>query len=301
MLSDRPYMREPQYQPSPLKPLYWLIGIIVGVFILQLLIPKWFGGGAYRTTAILFSLSEMGVGNGYIWSFISYSFLHTTQGSFWLLHVLLNCLMIFWIGRVMLPLLGPQRFFTLYGLAVFLGGLVWFTVNYWTKTPGLLIGASAGVMGIFVAFAMHMPNQPMRVLIFLIIPVDTTPWTLLKVLLIFDSVGLLINELELFGSMIMPIAHSAHLGGMFGGWVFVKFILNKDFTIATPDIKPPRWFVSDKTKKAKIGKFKINFTNRKELQKEVDRILDKINKEGFGALSEEEHSTLDKAKELLNR
>ena len=48
-------------------------------------------------------------------------------------------------------------------------------------------------------------------------------------------------------------------------------------------------------------RFKINFTNRKELQKEVDRILDKINKEGFGALSEEERSTLDKAKELLNR
>ena len=301
MLSDRPYMREPQYQPSPLKPLYWLIGIIVGVFILQLLIPKWFNPGAYRTFATLFSLSENGVESGYIWSFISYSFLHSTQGSFFLLHVLINGLMIFWIGRVLLPLLGAQRFFTLYALAVFLGGLVWFTVNYWTKTPGLLIGASGGVMGIFVAFAMHMPNQPMRVLVFLIIPINTTPSSLLKILLIFDSVGLLINELELFGNSLMSIAHSAHLGGMFGGWVFVKFILHKDFTIGTTDIKPPRWFTSDKIKKAKTGRFKINFTNRNELQKEVDRILDKINQEGFGALSEEERSTLDKAKELLNR
>ena len=34
MLYDRPYMREPQYRPSSLKPLYWLLGSLVGVFFL---------------------------------------------------------------------------------------------------------------------------------------------------------------------------------------------------------------------------------------------------------------------------
>jgi CRISPR/Cas system CSM-associated protein Csm2 small subunit len=41
--------------------------------------------------------------------------------------------------------------------------------------------------------------------------------------------------------------------------------------------------------------------NRNELQKEVDRILDKINTSGFSSLDDTEREMLDKAKELLNR
>ena len=37
----------------------------------------------------------------------------------------------------------------------------------------------------------------------------------------------------------------------------------------------------------------------KTLRAEVDRILDKINEQGFGALTEEEKRTLDRAKEDL--
>jgi len=45
--------------------------------------------------------------------------------------------------------------------------------------------------------------------------------------------------------------------------------------------------------------FKINFSSTSELQKEVDRILDKINESGFGSLTSKEKVTLDKAKSLL--
>jgi hypothetical protein len=37
------------------------------------------------------------------------------------------------------------------------------------------------------------------------------------------------------------------------------------------------------------------------LQKEVDRILDKINATGFGSLTEAEKKTLDQAKDILSR
>ena len=85
------------------------------------------------------------------------------------------------------------------------------------------------------------------------------------------------------------------------GWAFVRFILNQDFSFSKPDIRPPKWFTSKKTGNATTGRFRINFTNRRELQEEVDRILDKINKQGFGSLTEEERNTLDRAKELLNK
>ena len=45
--------------------------------------------------------------------------------------------------------------------------------------------------------------------------------------------------------------------------------------------------------------YQVNFSNSAELQREVDRILDKINEFGFGALTQDEKLTLDKAKGLL--
>lgn len=294
-------MREQPYQPSALKPLYWLLGSLVGVFIVQILIGNLFGGNAYQSFLALFSLSSYGVEHGYIWNFLTYSFLHSTEGAFFLFHILFNGLMIFWLGRVLIQLLGSVRFFTLYGLAVLLGGIVWFLIISW-KSPGAnVVGASAGVMGLLVVFAKHLPHQPIKVLLFLVIPFNTTPRDLLKIIMIFELVGFVINDLALFGNPLLPIAHSAHLGGMLGGWVFVKYILNKDFSFGGPDIRPPKWFTSKKTGNAKSGRFRINFTNRGELQKEVDRILDKINKQGFGSLTEAERETLDKAKELLNK
>lgn len=300
-LYDRQYMREQPNQPSALKPLYWLLGSIVGVFIVQILVKNLAGLEAYHSFLALFSLSSYGVEHGYIWNFLTYSFLHSTDGAFFLLHILFNGVMIFWLGRVLIQLLGNTRFFTLYGLAVLLGGIAWFLIISWKVPSANMVGASGGVMGLFLVFAKHLPNQPIRVLLFLVIPFNTTPRDLLRIILIFELVGFVINDLAIFGSPFLPIAHSAHLGGMLGGWVFVKYILNKDFSFSGPDIKPPKWFTSKKTSKAQSGRFRINFTNRGELQKEVDRILDKINKEGFGSLTEKERETLDKAKELLNK
>ena len=300
-LYDRPYMREPEYRPSALKPLYWLLGSIVGVFIIQLFVRNVFGNASYNSFLSLFTVSSDGVQHGYLWTFATYGFLHSTQGSLFLLHIVFNGIMIFWLGRVLIQLLGSQRFFTLYGISVLLGGIIWLFISSLKSGNSILLGASAGVMGLFVAFAIHLPNQPIKVLLFLVIPFNTTPKDLLKIMLIFEVVGFVINDLAVFGSPLLPIAHSAHLGGMLGGWVFVKYILNKDFSFGSPDIKPPKWFTSKKTGKAQTGRFRINFTNRGELQKEVDRILDKINNQGFGSLTEEERNTLDKAKELLNK
>jgi hypothetical protein len=65
------------------------------------------------------------------------------------------------------------------------------------------------------------------------------------------------------------------------------------------DIELPRWFRL--RKKAAAPRFQVNLTNRTDLRAEVDRILDKINSEGFGALNEEEKRLLDEARDLLGR
>ena len=47
--------------------------------------------------------------------------------------------------------------------------------------------------------------------------------------------------------------------------------------------------------------YKVNLTTRGDLRAEVDRILDKINSSGFGALTAEEKRVLDEARDLMSR
>ena len=99
------------------------------------------------------------------------------------------------------------------------------------------------------------------------------------------------------------IAHSAHLGGMLGGWLFFKYALGRGPILkgARPKIKLPQWLKKRRPNAKTYGSFSLNIDNRQIVKEEVDRILDKINSEGFGSLNEEEKRILDSAKDLLNR
>jgi hypothetical protein len=46
---------------------------------------------------------------------------------------------------------------------------------------------------------------------------------------------------------------------------------------------------------------RVNVGSRADLKAAVDRILDKINSKGFGALTPEEKRLLDEAKDLLSK
>jgi hypothetical protein len=54
-------------------------------------------------------------------------------------------------------------------------------------------------------------------------------------------------------------------------------------------------------KPAAPAAYQVNLGSREDLRAEVDRILDKINSQGFGALTADEKRLLDEAKDLLSR
>ncbi len=295
MLYDRPYMREPVSRPNLYKPLYFLLGSIVGVYLLQILFRQpW----VKPNFDLFFGLSSSALSNGQVWPLLTYGFLHAN-----FFHILFNCLMLYWLGKTLHQLLGARRFFTLYGISVLLGGVAWLLVNSWRGNAAVLMGASAGVSGLLVTFALLFPNRPLQFLLYFFLPVRISPKNLVLIVMAIDVIGLLLGELPLLRQTTSPIAHSAHLGGMLGGWLFFKFVLPRNLNIRLPSVvaSPPKWITNKKTKRAGSGRFRIKFSDRKELQHEVDRILDKINAKGFASLSEEEKKTLDKAKELLNR
>ncbi|HQU08607.1 MAG TPA: rhomboid family intramembrane serine protease, partial [Opitutales bacterium] len=65
------------------------------------------------------------------------------------------------------PILGSNRFLQLYLLCIVAGALTWLAVH-WTGTD-VLMGASAGVMGLLITFCALYPNDTITALLFFVI------------------------------------------------------------------------------------------------------------------------------------
>jgi len=296
MLSDRSYMRD-DYPRNTTNALTWLISAIVAVFVLQHVFARLLNSAG--TLENLLALTVDNIKAGKIWTLFSYSFLHSTGN---ILHIVTNLLGLYFLGRILQPMLGSRRFLWLYATAVVTGGALW-VATHWQGGGGAAIGASAGVAGLFVVFACFYPNQPMTFLLFFFLPVTLKPKYVAIAFLAIELVGFFFYEImgavSPFGSQI---AHSAHLGGMLAGWIYYRYLHEAKWHLpgSRSDIELPRWLKKN-AKVAPPDAYQVDLTRREDLRAEVDRILDKINSDGFGALTADEKRLLDEARELLSR
>ncbi len=311
MLSDRSYMRDDYQRPST-SVTTWLICMIIAGYVLQNIAARWLGDGAEQSFNNLLALSGDSIKSFKIWTLLSYSFLHSMTS---FLHVVFNLLWIYLLGRELMPLLGGKRFLWLYGGGVAAGGILWLAVNW--SDNSMLFGASAGVCALLMVFAAINPNKPITFLLFFVLPVTIRPKWLVICLGGFDLLGFLFYEAV--GSRgIGGIAHSAHLGGFALGWLFFRYVYERNwqgFGSDSPAMELPGWLKRNKSRRTESGAYQVNVggsstTKRAgskaqarhvDLKAEVDRILDKINTSGFGALTDEEKRILDRAKDMLNR
>ncbi|HTJ77492.1 MAG TPA: rhomboid family intramembrane serine protease [Rariglobus sp.] len=296
MLSDRFYMRDNDGRQTT-SVLTWIICAIVAGFILESMALRWFSNPAIGDAFMgSLALSPHTFVHGYVWTLLTYGLLHDPDQFF---HIIGNLIALYFLGRELLPFVGAKRFVGICIGSGVLGGLAWLGCN-WIH-GGQLIGASAAVCGLLVVFACINPNQPITLLLFFFLPVSIKPKYLAFGLLAFDLFGLLF--LELPGKSSLQIAHSAHLGGMLAGWIYFTFIHHREWK--SPDnvtgIELPRWFRKAQKNSAPTPVYQVNLGSRETLRAEVDRILDKINSEGFAALTPDEKHLLDNAKDQLSR
>lgn len=306
MLYDRPYMRQaPGHDPVSKKSsmVTTLLVITVGVFVLQQVLNVFFPGLSGGRSSFLFewfALSGENFRQLKVWTIFSYGFLHDPLT---ILHLVGNMLGLFFIGRMLEPMLGRQQFLLLYLGSTLAGGLVYLAFHIGGYEP--VVGASAAVFGILTLFCFLRPEEPITLLLFFVLPITVKPKWVFRVSLGLTVAGLLFYELP--GAAGSRMAHSAHLGGMISGALYYRFIhLRGGAWFGRPgasraSMELPEWF---KRQKRQPNIHKVNYTvnrrtNRDELQKEVDRILDKINASGFGSLSDGEKQTLDHAKDIL--
>lgn len=301
MLYDRPYMRHQPAngEPRQLSAVTALLIATLAVFILQHLLNAFFPGPAGYENGWLyrwFSLSGEHFREGNVWTVFSYGFLHDTHS---LLHIFGNLLGLFFVGRFVEPALGKRSFLFLYFGGMLIGGLLYLTLHINGNIP--VVGASAAVLAVVAFFCLLRPEQPITLLLFFVLPVTVKPKWLFWGLLVFSAGGVLFYELP--GQS--HVAHSAHLGGILAAVLFFHYVYNRrpgsvDSSGSGISIELPEWVRRQKQSRKSFG-YRVNRKSRDEVQKEVDRILDKINQSGFGSLTEEERRTLDRARDLLSR
>ncbi len=290
MIYDRPYMRADGRRPSTWTAMHWILYGTVAVFLLQLIAEAWFKSPVMST---LFALSGESIRSGYVWTLVTYGFLHGTEG-FWLVHIGINMLILYLFGRHLVGVIGNKLFWWLYLVSTLVGGTVWLLFNFTRGVP--VVGASGAVFGVVICFICMNPSQRIG---FFFIPVSFTPKTIAYILLGYTAIGFLFFELP--GAT--NVAHSAHLGGALAGYLFFKLIYGSlpELGSQKPRVEMPQWFRKKPKRAPQTGKFQVNISNRRDLQAEVDRILDKINSDGFGSLTDEEKKILDQAKDILSR
>ena len=175
-----------------------LLLINVAVFFLQSLI-------APGITAA-FELWPIGP-NFLPWQVVTYAFLH---GSFE--HLFFNMLGLWMFGSELERVWGDKRFLQFYTASVLAAAATQLVVNALMATPYPTIGASGGLFGLLLAFAMMFPNR--TILLFFVIP--------MKAKYLVALYGLL-ELYQGFYVMNSGVAHFAHLGGMVGGLLMIRY------------------------------------------------------------------------------
>jgi membrane associated rhomboid family serine protease len=245
--------------PSTTPVVRWLLLINVGVFLLQIVFLD-------RYISVLGLVPASFLGKGYLWQIVTYMFLH---GSF--LHILFNMLFLWMMGSEIERYWGSREFLKYYFITGCGAGIVNVIVQ-----PGLTIptiGASGAIFGLIIAFAMAFPDR--EILLYFFIRMKAKHF------------ALLVGGLEVLALLLMPrapVARFAHLGGLLVGYIYIR----RERLLYL--IKRKAGSMRSQFEEARIERER---ERRSRMRREMDRILDKISREGIGALTEKERSFLE--------
>jgi len=253
---------------------------------------------AFGFTDYYFALSKEGLMHGYIWQLLTFQFLHLN-----LWHFVCNMLGLFFIGRALEPMMSSKQYLTLYlasGLAggVFqsLLGLMFPAISAFS---GPVLGASAGICGLLAAIATLEPD--MEFLLFFLVPIRIKyiAWA-----------GVVVSAFYTIVPAEPGIAYAAHLGGMIGGFAFIRQFVQHRWHLPQWSL-PSRHYVPRELAAKRANKKSFwnatpippaeDLTPDEFLQKEVDPILDKISARGIQSLTAREREILEKARSKMNR
>ena len=139
---------------------------------------------------------------------VTYAFMHGSFG-----HLFFNMIGLWTFGAELERLWGPQRFIRFYAASVLSAALAQLLVTWVLGSINPTVGASGGLFGLLLAFGMLFPH---RTVMLLIPPIPLKAKTLVMV---YGGLELLLG---VTGTQ-EGVAHFAHLGGMVGGFLMIRY------------------------------------------------------------------------------
>ncbi|MFZ5543119.1 MAG: rhomboid family intramembrane serine protease [Pseudomonadota bacterium] len=142
------------------------------------------------------------------WQLGTYAFLHAG-----LTHLAFNMFGLWMFGGELERLWGPRRLALFYGVSVLTAALAQLAVTAALGAMSPTVGASGGLFGLLIGFAMVFPR---RTITPLLPPIPMPAW------LFVTLYGVIELTLGVTGSA-SGVAHFAHLGGLLGGWLVMRY------------------------------------------------------------------------------
>jgi membrane associated rhomboid family serine protease len=214
------------------------------------------------------------------WRLVTYGFLHAG-----IAHIFFNMYALWLFGMDIEARYGKAEFLRFYLAALAVAGAVWLLTEvavHGTASPVPLIGASGAITAVMILYVIHFPER--TILFWGVVPIKV--WVL----------GVLYVGLDVLGATNRTdnVAHVAHLGGAGFAWLYVRQRLNLG-----------RWVPGDAIKALVRRSPKLRIHNpdpgAKDLNKQVDAILEKISREGEASLTRQERKTLEEASRQYQR
>ncbi len=175
-----------------------LMLICTAVFCLQLVAPM------LEAWLALWPLSS---GRFMPWQALTYAFLHGGIG-----HLFFNMLGLWMFGSELERLWGQKRYLQFLLAGVLAAATAQLVITWLAQSPVPTVGASGGLYALLLAFGMLFPN---RTIVPLFPPIPMKARTFVIVF------GVLEFVLGVTGGS--GIAHFAHLGGMLGGFLMIRY------------------------------------------------------------------------------
>jgi len=214
-----------------------------------------------------------------LWQPFTYMFFHAPfYSSVGISHILLNMLGLWVFGRELEQAWGKKNFLKYYFITGIGSGLV--TYFFQTGSENPVIGASGAVYGVLLAYGLLYPNRMLY--IWGIIPVRSM-WLVI-----------IMGAIAFFGILGNSdgISHVTHISGMLIGYVLLKKKWNWREV----------WFsIRKKTIEFQVQRQEDKSIKKKMIQKDIDSILNKIQKVGFSGLSDAEQSKLYEASKTMSK
>lgn len=298
---------EEQDYPRITPAVQWLIAINVAVFFVQLTLVN----AVDVQHALAFEVRDLTTRP---WTIVTYMFVHT---GFW--HLVFNMWML-WVFGPRVERAWNSRSFVLYYILCGLGG--WLFHLMIARDGSYLLGASAAIFGVMLAYAMRWPDDEVRFFPLVFIAMKVRWYVVLLV-----GLNLAMGLWTMNGGS--GVAYFAHLGGVFVGYLYLRLSAAhgidrlRQRMSQVPDIpdEPPRAIPRTQprpreraseideivarsnaiaaNKRTAAGGPSLAAKVGKKKSDELNVVLDKISRRGIGSLTHDERRLLEEMSKRL--